>query len=126
MALEEGPDSFLPRDDVPLQLCRELGLEDELVEPADFGAWLLRRGRLTELPAGFTFGLPSSPTAVLRSRLLSPLGVLRAAGDLVLPGPLTGPDISIGDLVARRFGREVLERLVDPLLAGTRAGDVME
>jgi oxygen-dependent protoporphyrinogen oxidase len=123
LTLEDGPDSFLPRDDVPLSLCRSLGLGDQLVEPADFGAWLWRDDRLVALPQGFVFGLPSSPLSILKTGLLSPGGIVRAAADLVLPGPLTGPDVSVAAVIERRFGREVLERLVDPLLAGTRAGD---
>jgi oxygen-dependent protoporphyrinogen oxidase len=120
---EEGPDSFLPRDDTPLELCRRLGLGDQLVEPADFGAWLWQGGRLVPLPEGFVFGLPASPISILKTRLLSPAGIIRAAGDFVRPGPLSGPDVSVAAFVERRFGREVLDRLVDPLLAGTRAGD---
>jgi oxygen-dependent protoporphyrinogen oxidase len=120
---EDGPDSFLPRDDTPLELCRSLGLADQLIEPADFGAWLWHGGRLVPLPEGSVFGLPSGPMSILKTRLLSPRGVLRAAGDFVLPGPLSGPDVSVAAFVEKRFGREVLERLVDPLLAGTRAGD---
>jgi oxygen-dependent protoporphyrinogen oxidase len=123
LTLEDGPDSFLPRDDTPLSLCRSLGLGHQLVEPADFGAWLWREGRLVALPDGFVFGLPSSPISILKTGLLSPGGIVRAAGDLVLPGPLSGPDVSVAAVIERRFGREVLERLVDPLLAGTRAGD---
>jgi oxygen-dependent protoporphyrinogen oxidase len=123
ITFEEGPDSFLPRDDAPLKLCRSLGLGDQLVEPADFGAWLWHGGRLVPLPEGFVFGLPSSPMSILKTRLLSTRGVIRAAGDFVLPGPLSGPDVSVASFVEKRFGPEVMERLVDPLLAGTRAGD---
>jgi oxygen-dependent protoporphyrinogen oxidase len=41
----------------------------------------------------------------------------------VLPGPLSGPDVAVGPFIRKRFGSEVLERMVDPILAGTRAGD---
>jgi oxygen-dependent protoporphyrinogen oxidase len=119
---EAGPDSFLVREPWARELCDKLGLGDDLVAPAVFGAAILHRGRLRRLPEGFAYGMPSRPLGALRTGLLSPLGALRAAGDLFLPGPLRGPDVSIGDFVRRRFGRQVLERLVDPLLAGTRAG----
>ncbi|MGH2807698.1 MAG: protoporphyrinogen/coproporphyrinogen oxidase, partial [Actinomycetota bacterium] len=62
--VEDGPDSFLPRDETPLALCRDLGLGDQLVEPADFGAWLWHGGRLVPLPEGSVFGLPSSPISI--------------------------------------------------------------
>lgn len=124
ITIELGPDSFLPRDETPLELCRSLGLGDELVEPADFGAWLWTGTRLVRLPEGFVLGLPATPLSILRSRVLSPMGAARAGLDLVLPGPLEGPDVSVAAFVRRRFGAQVLDRLVDPLMAGTRAGDV--
>lgn len=120
--IELGPDSFLARDACGVELCRALGLEHELVRPAEFGAQLWARGAMRPLPDGFFLGLPSSPWALLRARVLSPAGAARALGDLVLPGSVRGGDVSIGSLVRHRFGDEVLERLVDPILAGTRAG----
>jgi oxygen-dependent protoporphyrinogen oxidase len=122
VGIELGPDSFLAREPHAVALCEELGMADELVAPAAFGAHIWRRGELREVPPGFTFGVPADPVALLRSRLLSPIGAGRALADVVLAGPLTGPDVSVGAFVRRRFGSEVLDRVVDPLLAGTRAG----
>jgi oxygen-dependent protoporphyrinogen oxidase len=119
---EAGPDSFVARDPGAERLCRELGLGGELVAPEAFGAHVWRAGKLRALPAKSVLGIPSTPLGVVASGMLSPLGALRALGDLVIPGPLTGPDVSVASLVRRRFGPEVLERLVDPVLAGTRAG----
>ncbi|CAN5682689.1 hypothetical protein BH24ACT26_BH24ACT26_01860 [soil metagenome] len=121
--VEAGPDSFVEREPFGARLlCEELGLGDELVAPAAFGAHVWTGGKLRAMPAGFVLGVPASPVALLRSGILSPLGAGRALGDLVLPGPLAGGDVSVGSFVRRRFGPEVLERLVDPILAGTRAG----
>ncbi|MGH2698522.1 MAG: protoporphyrinogen oxidase [Actinomycetota bacterium] len=122
VTFESGPDSFVAREPHVPKLAADVGLADELVAPAVFGAHIWSGGKLKRVPPDFVFGLPTSPPAALRSGLLSARGALRAAGDLALPGPLAGPDISIGDFVRRRFGSEVLHRLVDPLLAGTRAG----
>ena len=122
ITIEAGPDSFLAREPWAVDLCKEVGLADQLVEPAIFGAQVWTPSGLRRLPPEFPFGLPSSPVAAMRSRVLSPLGALRASADLLTPGPLTGPDVSIGSFVRRRFGTEVLDRLVDPLVAGTRAG----
>jgi protoporphyrinogen/coproporphyrinogen III oxidase len=119
---ESGPDSFVAREPHVRELATAVGLGDELIPPAIFGAHIWTGGRLKPVPADFIFGIPTSPLAALRSGLLSPRGAARAAADLVLPGPLKGPDISIAEFVRHRFGSEVLERLVDPLLAGTRAG----
>jgi protoporphyrinogen/coproporphyrinogen III oxidase len=125
-AIEAGPDWFLSDNDVVPSLCRELGLGHELVEPVTSGAMIWSRGRLEPLPAGFVRGVPASLPGLLRCPLLSPRGRLRGLGDLLLSGPLRGPDISVGELVRRRFGHEVLERLVDPILAASRSGSADE
>jgi protoporphyrinogen/coproporphyrinogen III oxidase len=122
VTFESGPDSFVAREPHVRELATAVGLGEELVPPAIFGAHIWIDGKLKRVPADFVFGMPTSPLAALRSGLLSPKGAVRAAADLVLPGPLEGPDISISEFVRHRFGSEVLDRLVDPLLAGTRAG----
>lgn len=122
ITFEPGPDSFVAREDHAVRLAGEVGLGDDLIAPAVFGAQVWLDDGLKRVPADFAFGLPSSPLGALRSGMLTPKGALRTGADLVLPGPLEGPDVSVGDFVRRRFGGEVLDRLVDPLLAGTRAG----
>ena len=124
--VELGADSFLPRDDRPLQLCRELGIEDELVEPNGFGGSVWWRGALRPLPSGTILGFPTSLRSIAQARVLSPMGRVRAAAELLRRRPLDGPDVSVADFTRRRFGPELLERVVDPLLAGTRAGDVAQ
>lgn len=122
--VEEGPDAFLPRDDRPLALLRTLGLGDDLVSPAVFGAYIWLNGRLRRLPPGSPYGIPRSAAEARRAGLLSAVGAARASLERFWPRPLTGPDIAIGALVRRRFGAEVVDRMVDPLLAGVRGGRV--
>lgn len=124
--IELGPDSFLPRDDRPLRLCREIRLSDELVEPQDFGGWLYRHGGLTRFPSGTVLGFPASLRSLVAASILSPRGRARAALELLNPRPLRGPDVSVGSFARARLGAEVVSRSIDPLLAGTRAGDVNE
>jgi protoporphyrinogen/coproporphyrinogen III oxidase len=119
---ESGPDSFVAREPHVSKLATEVGLGGDLIPPAIFGAHIWIGGELKRVPPTFIFGIPPSPWAAFRSGLLSARGSIRTLGDPMLPGPLIGPDVSVGDFVRRRFGGEVLERLVDPLLAGTRAG----
>jgi oxygen-dependent protoporphyrinogen oxidase len=123
--VEAGADCFVVGEGHAMDLCRGLGIDD-LREPRSFGAWIWRGGRLHRMPEGTLGGIPTSVRAVLGAEVLSLRGRLRALADVFLPGPLTGPDIGIGGFVARRFGREVAEVLVDPLLAGTRAGALDE
>lgn len=122
--VETGADSFLIRDDELLSWLEGFGVE--LVEPAVFQGAIVTDERLRPFPRGTVFGLPASPVAALRARPLSIRGRIRALGDLFASGPLRGPDVSVGAFVEGRFGPEVLQRLVDPLLAGTRAGSPAE
>jgi oxygen-dependent protoporphyrinogen oxidase len=124
--VESGADWFVTRPSWAVDLCRALDLGDRLIEPATSGALVWSRGRLRALPEGFVRGVPVAPIAAVRAGLLSLRGALRALGDLVMPGPLTGDDVSVGALVRRRFGNEVAEQLVDPMVAAARAGSIDE
>ena len=123
--LDLGPDSFLTRGGVAQGLCRELGLEAELAPPATAGAAVLARHKVRPLPAGLVLGIPTDLASLLRSGVVGPLSVLRAAADLLLPATRTreGDDPTIAEVVGPRLGRAVLETLVDPLLGGINAGD---
>lgn len=120
-ALDVGPEALLTRQPEALALCRELGLEDDLVAPHAEQAfiWL---DKLRPLPARLLAGAPDGAGTIIRSGVLSPAGLLRAGLDFVLPATPVGEDLSIGQLVRARLGDEVLERLIDPLLGGIHAG----
>ena len=120
--VEAGPDTFLARVPWAADLCRELGLGDELIEPATSSAFVWVRGRLRPLPPGLVLGVPTGLAQLARSGLISPLGVARAALDTVLPRRRHGDDPSIAELIGGRFGAEVVDHLVEPLLGGINAG----
>ena len=120
-AVDEGPDAFLARVPEATALCRELGLGDELVNPATGKAYVYSRGALRPLPAGLILGVPARIGAVLGSRILSPYGVARAAIEPVIPR--RADDDCLGAAIRHRFGDQVLERLFDPLIGGIYAGD---
>jgi oxygen-dependent protoporphyrinogen oxidase len=124
--VEMGPDSFLGRDPILLELCAELGLADDLTPPSGFGAQVWLETGLRPLPASTYLGIPLDIEAARRCQILSPTGAFRARIGAALPRKRVTTDVSVGRLVKRRFGREVLERMVDPVLAGTRAGDPFE
>ncbi len=121
--VEAGPDTFLARVPAAVDLCRELGLGDRLVAPATNRAFIWSRGRLRPLPTGHVLGVPTALGPLLRSGVLSPAGVARAALDVVLPRTRHGDDPSVAEVVGRRMGREVVDRLVGPLVGGINAGD---
>ena len=123
--IEAGPDSFLTAKPAAVELCRELGLADALIPQLQpRGAYVLRRGRLVPIPAGMRLVHPTRPWALLRSRLLSPAGRLRAlAHPLMAPRRDAGADQSVGAYVQRRYGAELLRVLGEPLLAGIHLAD---
>jgi len=120
--VDEGADSFLARVPEAVDLAAEAGLGDELVPPAAQAASLWSRGRLRPLPTGTVLGVPSDLSALARCGLLSLAGLARVPLDLMLPGAALTDDVAVGAYVGRRLGREVVERLVDPLLGGVYAG----
>ena len=120
--VEAGPDAFLARVPAAVQLCEELGLSASLVSPAVGRAMVWSGGRLRPLPEAMLLGVPTGVIDVVRSGLLSPAGMARAALDFVLPASRVDGDESVASLVGRRLGREVVEQLVEPLVGGINAG----
>jgi protoporphyrinogen/coproporphyrinogen III oxidase len=121
-AVDEGADAFLARVPFGTALAGQVGLGDTLVSPATGTAFVSHGGRAHPIPTGLVLGVPKGLGGLVRSRLLSPRGVARAALDLVLPRRSTDHD-SVGQLVRDRFGAQVLELLVDPLVGSINAGD---
>jgi protoporphyrinogen/coproporphyrinogen III oxidase len=122
--VDAGPDALLIRVPAMRSLLDDLGLADAVVGPGANGAFVWSRGQLRPLPPSSLFGVPRKLMPLLRSGLLSPRGVARAGLDLVLPRRRVadGADLSVGDLLRPRFGSQVFNRLVDPLLGGVHAG----
>ena len=123
--IEGGPDSFLSSKPRGLGLCRELGIEDRLQgtnEPQRH-TFVARGDRLYDLPEGLSGLIPSRLGPMARTRLISPWGKARMALDYALPPRAANGDESVAAFVGRRLGREVYDRLVEPLLSGIYAGD---
>lgn len=118
LELEEGADAFLVRTPEALALARAVGCR--IVHPARGQAAVYAGGRLRPLPAGTVLGVPPSVRSL--RHVVTPGGRARAALDLVLPTGRRPDDPAVGELVRRRLGSEVLDRLVDPLLGGVYAG----
>jgi protoporphyrinogen/coproporphyrinogen III oxidase len=121
--LDVGAESLMTRTPAAIELCRELGLEQELVAPRQSAMFIWARGRLRPLPPGILGGMPQGTWPLLRSGILSPAGVARAALDLLLPASEIDEDCSVAELVRPRLGSQVLDRLIDPLLGTIYAAD---
>jgi protoporphyrinogen/coproporphyrinogen III oxidase len=124
--VEFGADAFLTRVPDAVALCRELGMEADLVAPSAGHAALWWGDRLITLPADLVLGAPARLAGVARSGILSPLGLLRAGLDSLLPATPPPSDVSVWELIAARFGGQVADRLVDPLVGGIHAGRTIE
>jgi oxygen-dependent protoporphyrinogen oxidase len=126
ITVDVGAEAMLNRRPEGVELARRSGLADRLVHPATISANLWTRGRLLPMPRTL-MGVPTDARALAESGVISKTGLARAALDAVLPATrLDDRDVSIGWLVEERFGREVVDRLVEPLLGGVYAGHARE
>ncbi|MBX7268298.1 protoporphyrinogen oxidase [Micromonospora sp. Llam7] len=121
--VEFGAESFLMRDpaggeSAAVALVRRLGLAGRIVHPSAGQAALAVDGGLRPIPGGTLVGVPGDLAKVAAVARPTP-DADRDGG-----GPLLGPDddVSVGALVRARFGDEVVDRLVDPMLGGVYAG----
>ncbi len=123
--MEGGPDCFITEKPAALQLCKRLGLENQLVKtnPGIRQSFILKNDRLHPIPEGFYLLAPSRLAPLLATPLLSPLGKLRAALEPFVKTRKDSGDESIGDFVRRRLGAEVLENLAQPLVGGVYNAD---
>ncbi|MET8807745.1 protoporphyrinogen oxidase [Streptomyces sp. NPDC004546] len=116
-----GAESMLARRPEAVTLAREVGLAERLQPPASATASIWTRGALRPMPKGHVMGVPG--TAAALSGVLSEEGLARIERDADLPRTEVGDDVAVGEYVAARLGREVVDRLVEPLLGGVYAGD---
>ena len=123
--LEGGPDTLLASKPEGLRLCLDLGLGDRVVptDPRRSAVFVVRGGRLHALPAGMVLGVPTRIGPLLRSGLFTWRGKLRMALEPWVPARREAADESIASFVGRRLGREAVEIVGEPLLAGIHAGD---
>ncbi|MGW3175091.1 protoporphyrinogen oxidase [Streptomyces sp. NPDC001153] len=116
-----GAESMLARRPEAVTLAREAGLTERLQPPATATASIWTRGALRPMPKGHVMGVPGAAAAL--SGVLSEEGLARIERDADLPRTEIGDDVAVGEYVAARLGREVVDRLVEPLLGGVYAGD---
>ncbi|MEV6265478.1 protoporphyrinogen oxidase [Streptomyces sp. NPDC051784] len=116
-----GAESMLARRPEAVALATAVGLGDRLQPPATASASVWTRDALRPMPKGHVMGVPGDPSAL--SGVLSPEGLARIAEERDLTPTEVGDDVAVGSYVADRLGREVVDRLVEPLLGGVYAGD---
>ncbi len=123
--LEKGPDSFITNKPWGVDLCRRLGLSSSLIETdaSHRRSFVVRNGRLMPVPEGFVLMAPHRLGPLLTTPILSWRGKLRMLMDLFIPRREDDVEESLSGFVRRRLGREALDRLVQPLVAGIYTAD---
>jgi len=124
--VEQSADNFITTVHWGVNLCKRLGLGDQLIgtNPAYRRTFVVRRGRLHRLPDGFLMMAPTRLWPLALTPILSPLGKLRAAMEYFIPPREDDADESMSHFVRRRLGREAFERLVEPLVSAVYAADL--
>lgn len=123
--VEAGPDSFVTEKPWAADLCRTLGIGDQLIgsNDTDRKTYILTRGRLVEMPDGLMFMVPTKILPTGFSPLFSWKTKLRMTRELFHPPRAVDHDESVADFVERHYGREMVDRLADPLLSGVYGGE---
>lgn len=126
--LEGGADSFITNKPAGVELCREIGLDDQLIGTnlTRRRSFVVRSGRLLPVPDGFVMMAPSRLVPILTSPILSWRAKLRIILERFVPRKTDDGDESLGSFAKRRLGREVFDRLVQPLVGGIYTADPNE
>jgi oxygen-dependent protoporphyrinogen oxidase len=128
VVLERGPDSFLTEKPAAAELCRELGLGDQLIpsNDAERKTFILVKNRLIALPDGLMFMIPTKLVPTALTPLFSLKTKIRMGMELLHPPRKIEGDEAVATLVERHFGAEAVDRLADPLLSGIYGGDAAQ
>jgi oxygen-dependent protoporphyrinogen oxidase len=123
--IDSGPDNFVTAKPWALALAQRLGVESELLSTnaAYRRALVVCRGKLMPIPEGFLLLAPTKFMPMITTRLFSLTGKLRMAMEMFLPARKVNEDESLASFVTRRFGREALDRVVQPLVSGIYTAD---
>ncbi len=126
--IEAGPDSFLTEKPWASDLCRQVGLGDQLIgsNDADRKTYILAQRKLTVMPDGLMFMVPTKILPTVFSPLFSFGTKLRMAREWFHPPHQADGDETVADLVARHYGPEMVDRLADPLLSGVYGGEASQ
>jgi oxygen-dependent protoporphyrinogen oxidase len=123
--VEAGPDSFVSEKPWASDLCRLIGIGDQLIgsNDSDRKTYILTRGRLVEMPDGLMFMVPTKILPTGLTPLFSWKTKILMAKELFVPPRAVDHDESVADFVDRHYGREMVDRLADPLLSGIYGGE---
>ncbi len=122
--IEQGPDSFLARKKPGMDLLKELGLTDRLIRNHTGQAYVSVDDRLHPIPQGTYMGIPVQEQPLLDSEIVTEAGKRRALDEVNVAKGAVAPDQSLGTFFRSRFGEELVDNLLEPLLSGIYSGDI--
>lgn len=123
--IELGPESYLGRKTIMTDIAKDIGLEKDIITNTTGQSYIFAKNKLYPIPGGSIMGIPTDIKPFLKTRLISPLGKLRAGLDLIKkPIEMKENDISVGQFFRQRLGNEVLENLIEPLMGGIYGTDI--
>jgi protoporphyrinogen/coproporphyrinogen III oxidase len=133
--VEQAADSFITKTPWALDLCRRIGMADQLLSTisANRRAFVVRHGKLLPVPDGFVLMMPRRLWPIVTTRALSWRGKLRLLAEPLIPDrreildskadAIESVDESVASFATRRLGREAFDRIVQPLLVGIYTAD---
>ncbi|MEP9852326.1 protoporphyrinogen oxidase [Staphylococcus aureus] len=116
--IELGPESYLGRKQIMTDIAKEIGLENDLITNQTGQSYIYAKNKLFPIPGGSILGVPTDIKPFLNTKLISPLGKLKAGLDLFKKPINMKNDLSVGSFFRQRLGDEVLENLIEPLMGG--------
>ncbi|HLX84228.1 MAG TPA: protoporphyrinogen oxidase [Terriglobales bacterium] len=126
--IEGGADSFLTEKPWASDLCRKIGLGDQLVGSNDSErrTFIVSKNKLIEMPDGLMFMVPTKIIPTVRSPLFSWSTKIRMAAEWFHPPHKAEEDETVAEMVKRHYGSEMVDLLADPLLCGIYGGDASQ
>ncbi len=123
--LEAGPDGFMAAKPWAMDLIRELGLADQIMGSNDHSriTYIIKHGKLVPLPDGLMMMVPTKIMPLVATKLFSWPAKIRMGFDLFRRPKGPQPDRSVYDFLMDHYGRECIDYLAEPLLAGIYGGD---
>jgi oxygen-dependent protoporphyrinogen oxidase len=123
--IEAGPDSFLSEKTYGADFCKTFGLGDQIIgsNDAERITYIVVNNRLIAMPDGLMFMVPTKILPTVTTSLFTWGTKIKMGLEFFSKPPVTNGDETVGDLVRRHYGQEVVERLADPLLSGVYGGD---
>lgn len=123
--VETSADMFSTEPAFALDLCRQLGREDQLLSttPVEQRAYVATADGMEPVPHGLSLLLPTDVDSILESKLLDEAGKRRFLEEESIPPKTTDVDESLKGFAIRRFGEQVFDQLIQPLVSGIYTAD---